>query len=95
MSPSGSTPTAHQILKYTFDNVSLDFLPTQWFARVQDVTATMTMGQPFPDVWLPKTVDIAISGTLAVGQFDLQYGVEYHDYRQAEVGSKIIVPDGR
>jgi hypothetical protein len=88
-------PGEHQILKYTFDNVAVDFLPSQWLARVNDVRAMMMMGEPFPDVWLPKSIDIAVSGTLAVGQFDLQYGVEYFDYRRADVGSKVIVPDGR
>jgi hypothetical protein len=88
-------PTDRQILKYTFDNVSLDFLPSQWLGRVNDVSATMTMGQPFPEVWLPKSIDIAVTGTIAAGQFDLQYGVEYYDYRRADVGSKVIVPDGR
>jgi hypothetical protein len=88
-------PEWHQILKYTFSNVSADFLPSQWLARVNDVHASMTMGQPFAEVWLPKTLDIGASVTLAVGQFELQYGLDYHDYRRAEVGSKIIVPDER
>ena len=88
-------PDSHQILKYTFNNIATDFLPSQWLARVNDVHASMVMGQPFPDVWLPKTLDIGASVTLAVGQFELQYGLEYHDYRRAEVGSKVIVPDGR
>jgi hypothetical protein len=88
-------PASHQILKYTFNNISTDFLPSQWLARVNDVHASMVMGQPFPDVWLPKSLDIGASLTLAVGQFELQYGLEYHDYRRAEVGSKIIGPDGR
>jgi hypothetical protein len=88
-------PAIHQILKYTFDNVSADFLPAQWLARVTDVRATMIMSQPFADVWLPKSIDIALSGMFAVGQFDAQYGVEYYDYRQADVGSKVIVPAER
>jgi hypothetical protein len=46
-------------------------------------------------VWLPKALDIGAQVTLAVGQFDLHYGLEYHDYRRAEVGSKVIVPDER
>jgi hypothetical protein len=85
----------HQVLKYTFNNVSADFLPAQWLARVDEVHASMTMGQPFADVWLPKSLDIGAAITLAVGQFDLTYGLEYHDYRRAEIGSKVIVPDGR
>jgi hypothetical protein len=88
-------PDSHQILKYTFNNIATDFLPSQWLARVNDVHASMAMGQPFPDVWLPKTLDIGASLTLAVGQFDLHYGLEYHEYRRAEVGSKIIVPGER
>ena len=43
-------PSAHQIVKYTFDNVGFDFLPAQWLVHVDDVKATMTMGQPFADV---------------------------------------------
>jgi hypothetical protein len=88
-------PVSQQILQYTFNNVAVDFLPSQWLARINDVRASMVMGQPFPDVWLPKTLDIGASLTLAVGRFDLQYGLEYHGYRRAEVGSKIIAPDGR
>jgi hypothetical protein len=88
-------PVSHQVLKYTFNNITADFLPSQWLARVNDVHASMLMGQPFPDVWLPKSLDIGASLTLAVGQFDLQYALEYRDYRRAEVGSKVIVPDGR
>ena len=41
-------PDAHQIVKYTFDNIDFDFLPAQWLVRLGNVRATMTMGQPFP-----------------------------------------------
>jgi len=44
---------------------------------------------------VPQSLDIGAALTLAVGQFDLHYALEYRDYRRAEVGSKIIVPDGR
>lgn len=85
-------PAQKQILKYTFDNVSLDFLPTQWFTRVTDVKATMTMGQAFPGVWLPKRIDATVAGTLAVGQWEMQYATQYLDYRRADVGTKVLVP---
>ena len=32
-------PNAHQIVKYTFDNIALDFLPVQWFASVNELKA--------------------------------------------------------
>ena len=50
-------PKAHQIVKYTFDNVGFDFLPAQWLVHVSDVKATMSVGQPFPDVWLPTSLE--------------------------------------
>jgi hypothetical protein len=86
-------PKAHQIVKYTFDNVGFDFLPAQWLVHVNDLKASMTMGQPFPDVWLPNALDLALSGTLAVGQFDLRYRLDYHDYRRPDVTSKVGVKE--
>jgi hypothetical protein len=86
-------PDAHQIVKYTFDNVGFDFLPAQWLVHVNDVKATMTMAQPFPDVWLPNALDLGVSMTLAIGQFDLRYGLEYHDYRRPDVTTKVGVKE--
>src|SRR5262249_51937551 len=73
-------PIAHQIVQYTFSNVALDFLPVPWLVHVDDVNASMTMGQPFPDVWLPRDLNFNAALTLALGQFDVHYGLEYHDY---------------
>ena len=82
-------PKSHQIVKYTFDNVGFDFLPAQWLVHVSDLKATMTVGQPFPDVWLPTSLQIDLAMTLAVGQFDLRYGLDYHDYRVPNVTGKV------
>jgi hypothetical protein len=75
----------HQILQYTFDDIDMDFLPGRSIARVDDVRATMRMGQPFPDVWLPKDIEMHFRMALAVGPVEARYRVEYHDYRQADV----------
>jgi hypothetical protein len=85
-------PNAKQIVKYTFNNVALDFLPVQWLMRVDEVTASMNMGQPFPDVWLPRDLQIDAAMSIVSGQYYVHYGVEYHDYRQADVTSKIKIP---
>src|SRR5581483_3497721 len=56
-------PEAKQIVRYTFNNVALDFLPAQWLVHVDEITAVMNMSQPFPSVWLPRDlqVDAAMS----------------------------------
>jgi len=85
-------PSAHQIVKYTFSNVAFDFLPVPWLARVNDVHASMTMGQPFPEVWLPSHVEVAASVSFAIGDLDLRYAIDYFDYRRAEVTGKLGLP---
>jgi hypothetical protein len=85
-------PTEHQIVKYTFDNVWLDFLPGGWLVKVDDIRASMTMGQPFPGVWLPRELDIHSGITLANGSFEGGYGRKFAEYRLAEVATKMRVP---
>jgi hypothetical protein len=84
-------PTAHQIVKYTFDNIALDFLPAQLLVHVDALRASMTMGQPFPDVWLPRDLDFAGAATLAVGQFDIHYRLDYTNYERADVAAKVTI----
>ena len=82
-------PASHQIVRYTFDNVGFDFLPAQWLVHVSDVKATMAVGQPFPDIWLPTSLEVNLAMTMAFGQFDVRYGLDYHDYRVPNVTSKV------
>ena len=74
-------PAEHQIVKYTFDNVWLDFLPGAWLVRIDDLRASMTMGQPFPGVWLPRGMNIHAGLTLAAGSFEAGYGRTFSEYR--------------
>jgi hypothetical protein len=83
------TPDSHQIVRYTFDNVNMDFLPAAWLVRVNDFRATMTMSQPFADVWLPRDVQFDVSLMFAAGAVDVQYQLEYHDYREAKTSGRI------
>ena len=41
-------PDQKQIVKYTFENVSLDFLPASWLVRVTELRANMLMSEAFP-----------------------------------------------
>ncbi len=86
-------PNAHQIVKYTFDNVGFDFLPVSWLLHVSDAKATMKMVQPFPDVWLPDSLEVNVALMIATGQFDLRYALDYHDYRQPDVTTKVGIKE--
>jgi hypothetical protein len=82
-------PASHQIVKFTYDNVSFDFLPAQWLVSVEDVRASMTMSQPFPDVWLPLAMEVTASLALALGPVDFRYALAYSNYRQATAEIRI------
>jgi len=82
-------PKTHQILQYTFDDIDMNFFPGRALARVSDLKATMRMGQPFPEVWLPRTIEMRFGMMLAVGAVDASYKVEYLNYKQADVTYKI------
>src|SRR6185437_14039528 len=87
-------PETHQIVKYTFNNVWLDFLPAGWLVKIDDLKASMQMGQPFPGVWLPRNINIQAGVTVALGSLDLNYHSEFSNYREANVTSKIKVKGG-
>jgi hypothetical protein len=85
-------PATHQIVKYTFNNVWMDFLPGGWLVKVDDLKAQMEMGQPFPGVWLPRGIDIHAALTAAIGSMEFKYNRTFSNYRKADVTSKIRVP---
>lgn len=85
-------PATHQIVKYTFVNVWLDFLPAQYIVKIDDLKASMEMEQPFPGVWLPRGIDIQAGVTTALGSLDAVYNREFSNYRRADVASKIVIP---
>lgn len=87
-------PAPRQIVKYTFDNVALDFLPAAWLFRVTDLTATMTMAEAFPAVWLPRAIEMHFGAMLAIGPIDARYRVQYEQYREAAATGRLL-PAGR
>jgi hypothetical protein len=82
-------PAEHQILKYDFHNLPLDFLPGRSIARIDGMRAAMEMGQPFPNVWLPRSIRIGIDMSLAIGELDGRYAADFHDYKLAAVSTKV------
>jgi hypothetical protein len=82
-------PGERQILKYDFENVDLDFLPGRSLVRIDAMNAAMEMGQPFPSVWLPRSLRIGFDLTIALGEVDGRYAVDYYDYKLATVATRV------
>jgi hypothetical protein len=82
-------PGTHQILQYVFDDIDWDFFPGRSLVRIGNVEATMQMGQAFPNVWLPASIEMRFEMMLAVGAVDAAYRVEYSNYKEAAVTYKI------
>ena len=82
-------PKSYQILQYTFDDMDWDFFPGRTLVRIDNVEATMQMGQAFPNIWLPKSIEMQFGMMLAVGAVDATYRVDYHNYKEAAVTYKI------
>ena len=83
-------PSTHQILQYIFDDLDMDFFPGRALVRIDDLQATMKMAQPFPNVWLPASIEMHFGMMLAVGAVDATYHVDYLNYKLADVKSRIV-----
>jgi hypothetical protein len=84
-------PTEYQIVKYTFDNTELDFLPGRWLVRPGEITASMTMARVLDGVWLPGQISMNAGLTVATGAYSVRYARTFHDYKKAEVGARVRI----
>jgi hypothetical protein len=82
-------PKTYQIMQYTFEDMDWDFFPGRALVRIGDVHATMQMSQPFPNIWLPKSIEMEFEMMIAVGSVAAAYRVEYLNYKEAAVSYKI------
>jgi len=82
-------PAEHQILRYEFRNIDMDFLPGRRIVQVDGMRATMQMGEPFPSVWLPASISMRFRAKLAVGPVEGRYDVKYSDYRLPTVSGRV------
>jgi hypothetical protein len=88
-------PAVDQVVRYTFDNVDFNFLPGRSLVRLDAARATMTMGQPFPGVWLPESLTVEGGITLANGSYRAEYARRFRDYRQTDVQMRFRVKDDK
>ena len=82
-------PAEHQIVRFTFDNIGFDFLPLRWLIRLDELTASMTMGRPLDDIWLPERIEASGVMTMASGSTTIAYSRTFSDYREARTGGRL------
>ena len=82
-------PAEQQILRYEFRNIDMDFLPVRRIVRINRLTATMQMSEPFPNVWLPASIGMRFRVGTAVGPLEGRYDVKYTDYRLPTVTGRV------
>jgi len=85
-------PSERQILQYEVQNIDADFLPARWLLRLDELRASMRMGNPFPGVWLPASMNIRAAMTLAIGRMSASFETKYRDFREAATDSRVIIP---
>lgn len=89
-------PAQRQIVRYSFDNLGFAFLPGRWLFRLEDVTASMAMRQPFAGVWLPARIEMRAVLWLATGRYELRLARTFANYREAVTGGRLlVVPEPR
>lgn len=89
-------PDQRQIVRYSFDNLGFAFLPGRWLFRLEDVTASMAMRQPFAGVWLPARIEMRAVLWLATGRYELRLARTFANYREAVTGGRLlVVPEPR
>ncbi len=88
-------PKEYQIVRITFDNVGLDFLPFRWLVRLEELRASMIMDKPLGDVWLPKRITAAGSVDTAGPSLTVKYTREFYDYGKTDVRVKLWFDDSK
>ena len=87
-------PEVHEVVRYTFENVGLDFLPGRWLVRVDGWRASIEMAQPIGGVRLPRRMTLRGRATAAPGTFEVRFTRDYTDYREAFTGGRIVETGG-
>ena len=86
-------PDEHQIVRFTFDGIGFDFLPLRWLIRLDELSASMTMGRPLDGaVWLPERIEAFGVMTMASGSTTVAYSRTFSDYREAQTGGRLRPP---
>jgi hypothetical protein len=88
-------PEEHRIVKLTFDNVGLEFLPARWLVRIDDLRASLVMHKAFEEVWLPREISVYGSVSTAEMTLTIDYSREFFSYAKSDVKVDWFVDEDR
>ncbi len=80
----------HQIVKWTFENVGLEFLPYRWLLRMDELHVSMVLDQPIEGVWLPREIRASAAASTASFNLTVEYSREFGDYKEPTVGAGVV-----
>jgi len=83
-------PEERQIVQWTFENVSFEFLPYRWLFRMDEIRASMTMDQPIEGVWLPREIRASARASTASFDLEVEYARTFGDYKEPAVGAGVV-----
>ena len=86
-------PAVRRIVKYSFENAGLDFLPFRWLVRADGFVATLEMA-PVGGVWMPAQMHLAARLATARGELEVEVTQRFSEYREAETGARLVDPAG-
>ena len=81
-----------EIVQMTLDNVGFDFLPGRWLVQIDTIETSMTMHQPYGDVWLTRDITAFAKVTTAYGNLAIRYSKTFYDYAVAETSATFRFP---
>ena len=84
-------PGVRRIVKYSFENSGLEFLPFRWLVRADGFLATLEMA-PAGGVWMPARMHLAARLATARGELEVEVTQRFFEYREAETGARLVDP---
>lgn len=88
-------PIKRQIVRMTLENLGFDFLPARWLVQLDTLEASMTMHEPFSDIWLPRDIDAFAIVRTAGGDISVRFSKEFYDYVEIEATATYRFPPSK
>ncbi len=80
-----------QIVKWTFANVGMQFLPFRWLVRVGAAEVSMILDTGPDGAWLPRRIELGARASVATSQLTIRLTRDFHHFVRATDGTPLPV----